>query len=131
VRGLNGYGNAGLFRDDGSVVQWLHTAKYPASLAYLACELGIAWLLLAAFWRADLSFPGPFPLTVLGQTALFLLSPARAPAALRARGARGLLRHSGLVVTYLAAAESSRCSFGVRAVPPVQAGASESLAKYI
>jgi uncharacterized membrane protein len=31
VRGLNGYGNGGLLRGDGSIVQWLHTAKYPPS----------------------------------------------------------------------------------------------------
>ncbi|HET9035902.1 MAG TPA: heparan-alpha-glucosaminide N-acetyltransferase domain-containing protein [Myxococcaceae bacterium] len=103
VRGLNGYGNAGLFRDDGSVVQWLHTAKYPASLAYLACELGIAWLLLAAFWRADLPFLVRFPLTVLGQTALFFYL-LHAHLLRFAAWSTGLLRHSGLVVTYLAAA---------------------------
>ena len=102
VRGLNGYGNAGLFRDDGSLIQWLHTAKYPASLAYLACELGIAWLLLAGLWTADLPAWVRSPLTVLGQSALFFYV---LHAHLLRFGAwsLGLLRSSGLVASYLAA----------------------------
>jgi uncharacterized membrane protein len=103
VRGLNGYGNAGLFRDDGSLIQWLHTAKYPASLAYLACELGVAWLLLAALWTAELPSWLRMPLTVLGQSALFFYV---LHAHLLRFGAwsLGLLRTSGLLATYLAAA---------------------------
>ena len=103
VRGLNGYGNSGLFRDDGSLVQWLHTSKYPASLAYLACELGVAWLLLAALWTADLPAWARGPLTVLGQSAFFFYL---LHAHLLRLGAwsLGLLRSSGLVATYLAAA---------------------------
>jgi uncharacterized membrane protein len=102
VRGLNGYGNGGLFRDDGSIIQWLHTAKYPASLSYLACELGIAWLLLAALWTADLPAWARAPLTVLGQSALFFYL---LHAHLLRLGAwsMGLLRGAGLVTTYLAA----------------------------
>lgn len=103
VRGLNGYGNAGLFRDDGSLIQWLHTAKYPASLAYLASELGIAWLLLAGLWTADLPASLRMPLTVLGQSAFFFYL---LHAHLLRFGAwsLGLLRSSGLIATYLAAA---------------------------
>jgi uncharacterized membrane protein len=71
VRGLNGYGNGGLLRGDDSVVQWLHTAKYPPSLAYAACELGLAWLLLAALWNAHLPRWASAVLTPLGQSALF------------------------------------------------------------
>jgi len=102
VRGLNGYGNSGLFRDDGSLIQWLHTAKYPASLAYLACELGIAWLLLAALWTADLPAWFRVPLTVLGQSAMFFYV---LHAHLLRFGAwsLGLLRSSGLVATYVSA----------------------------
>src|SRR5262249_5659918 len=102
VRGLNGYGNAVLFRDDASLIQWLHTAKYPASLVYLACELGIAWLLLAALWTADLPAWGGAPLAVLGQSALFFYV---LHAHLLRFGAwsLGLLRSSNLVATYLAA----------------------------
>jgi uncharacterized membrane protein len=103
VRGLNGYGNAGLFRDDGSVIQWLHTAKYPASLAYLASELGIAWLLLAALWTADLPRSVRWPLTVLGQTALFYYL-LHAHLLRFAAWSLGLLRASGLVATYVSAA---------------------------
>jgi uncharacterized membrane protein len=68
VRGLNGYGNAGLLRDDGSWVEWLHVSKYPPSLAYAGLELAIAFSLLAAVWR----WSRPWKLlVVLGQTALF------------------------------------------------------------
>jgi len=103
VRGLDGYGNSGLFRDDGSLVQWLHTSKYPASLAYLACELGIAWLLLAALWTADLPSWARAPLTILGQSAFFFYL---LHAHLLRLGAwsLGLLRSSGLTATYVAAA---------------------------
>ena len=103
VRGLNGYGNAGLFRDDASLIQWLHTAKYPASLAYLACELGIAWLLLAALWSADLPVLVRAPLTVLGQTALFFYLLHYHLLRLAA-WSTGLLHGAGLLATYLAAA---------------------------
>jgi uncharacterized membrane protein len=68
VRGIDGYGNAGLHRRDGSWVEWLHVSKYPPSLSYAALELGIAFALLAAAWR----WRAPWrPLVVLGQTALF------------------------------------------------------------
>jgi uncharacterized membrane protein len=103
VRGLNGYGNGGLFRDDSSVIQWLHTAKYPASLSYLACELGIAWLLLAGLWTADLPAGARRPLTILGQSALFFYL---LHAHLLRLGAwsTGLLHGAGLGTTYLSAA---------------------------
>jgi uncharacterized membrane protein len=103
VRGLNGYGNGGLFRDDGTIIQWLHTAKYPASLSYLGCELGLAWLLLAALWTADLPAWARGPLAVLGQTALFFYL---LHAHLLRLGAwsLGLLHGAGLATTYLAAA---------------------------
>lgn len=103
VRGLNGYGNGGLFRDDGTIIQWLHTAKYPASLSYLACELGIAWLLLAALWTADLPAWARAPLTILGQSALFFYLLHAHLLRLAAWGT-GLLRGAGLWTTYLAAA---------------------------
>jgi hypothetical protein len=41
-----------LLRDDGSLIQWLHVAKYPASLAFSALELGLMALLLARAARA-------------------------------------------------------------------------------
>jgi uncharacterized membrane protein len=103
VRGLNGYGNSGLLRDDGSLVQWLHTSKYPASLAYLACELGIACLLLAALWTADLPASVRTRLTVLGQSAFFFYL-LHAHLLRLGAWALGMLRSSGLAATYLAAA---------------------------
>ena len=103
VRGLNGYGNGGLFRDDATIIQWLHTAKYPASLSYLACELGIAWLLLAALWTAVLPAWARAPLTILGQSALFFYL-LHAHLLRLAAWSTGLLRGAGLWTTYLAAA---------------------------
>ena len=75
VRGLNGYGNMRLLREDGSLVQWLHVSKYPPSLSFTALELGLAALLLATSFRVARLAPGAArtltPLAVLGQTALF------------------------------------------------------------
>jgi uncharacterized membrane protein len=73
VRGLNGYGNAALYRRSGALngawIEWLHVSKYPPSLAYVALELAIAFGLLAAVWRVGRGALAP--LAVLGQTALF------------------------------------------------------------
>lgn len=72
VRGWGGYGNMFLPAYDNSLVQWLHVSKYPPSLSFVALELGLMALLLAAFLvlenrvaarRNGLVF-------VLGQTAL-------------------------------------------------------------
>ena len=73
VRGLNGYGNMLLPRESGSLVQWLHVSKYPPSLSFVALELGLMALVLAALFRVERWKPGalPRPLLVLGQTALF------------------------------------------------------------
>jgi uncharacterized membrane protein len=103
VRGLNGYGNAGLFREDGSIIQWLHTSKYPPCLAYTACELGLAWLLLAAFWKARLPRSVAGILTPLGQGAFFFYLLHIHLLQLMA-WTLGLLRNAGLAATYLAAA---------------------------
>ena len=74
-RGINGFGNLGLYRSDGSLVQWLHVSKYPPSLTFAALELGIMFVLLAALFRLDASReaePSRFnPLLVFGQTAFF------------------------------------------------------------
>jgi uncharacterized membrane protein len=69
VRGLDGYGNLRLYRDDGSLVQWLHVCKYPPSLSYTALELGLMGLWLSLFLRVPALCRGPLPL--LGQTAFF------------------------------------------------------------
>jgi hypothetical protein len=72
VRGVNGFGNMQLLRDDGSFVQWLHVSKYPPSATYVGLELGIAALILAALVRLDARTPKVLePLRLLGQTALF------------------------------------------------------------
>lgn len=74
VRGANGYGNMQLFRDDGSLVHWLHVSKYPPSLTYTMLELGLMALCLAAFFRLE-RVPAAVttlqPLWLIGQTALF------------------------------------------------------------
>jgi uncharacterized membrane protein len=71
LRGLNGWGNMALLREDGSLVQWLHVSKYPPSVTYDALELGIAWLLLALFlvWRPPAWADAV--LRPLGQSAFF------------------------------------------------------------
>jgi hypothetical protein len=105
VRGLNGYGNMFLLREDASVVQWLHVSKYPPSLAFVGLELGLVMLLLSALlWIEPRVPPRPdAPLLVLGQTALFfyvLHWPLLGlPAALF-----GLFRSGDLATSYLAAA---------------------------
>ena len=75
LRSANGFGNLGLLRQDGSVLQWLHASKYPPSLAFLGLELGLVLLLLAALFDLDRRRGGVFsdrePLLVLGQTAFF------------------------------------------------------------
>jgi uncharacterized membrane protein len=75
TRGLNGYGNMGLLREDGSLVQWLHVSKYPPAITFSTLELGLMVLCLYGFFRlskqANLSRARWNPLLVFGQTALF------------------------------------------------------------
>lgn len=71
VRGLNGYGNMFLPRDDTSIAQWLHVSKYPPSLSFFGLELGLMLLLLAGLMVTE-RFAGEGrngPLIVFGQTA--------------------------------------------------------------
>jgi uncharacterized membrane protein len=73
VRGINGYGNMGLFRDDLSILQWLHVSKYPPSISFSALELGLMFLILAllcAWYKKRPGSPGN-PLLVFGRTPLF------------------------------------------------------------
>ena len=98
VRGLDGYGNAGMPRDGSSWIAWLHVSKYPPSLAYAALELAIAFGLLAATWR----WAKPWrPLVVLGQTALFFYF-FHVHLLKLAAGALGLYKSTGLGVTAIA-----------------------------
>ncbi|MGO9830063.1 MAG: DUF1624 domain-containing protein [Myxococcaceae bacterium] len=99
LRDFNGVGNMGLYRHDGSLVQWLHVSKYPPSLAYWGLELGLAALLLALAFAARLSW---WPLLLLGQTALFYYL-LHAHLLLLASLALGMHRKAGLPATYLAA----------------------------
>ena len=73
VRGINGYGNMDLLREDMSLVQWLHVSKYPPSVAYTCLELGIAGVVLAGFmqWEQRKELSDRHVFTVFGQTALF------------------------------------------------------------
>lgn len=73
IRGLNGYGNMLLYRDDMSLLQWLHVSKYPPSLAFGLLTLGVMCLGLAFFFRlyaSDRILAGN-PLIVFGRTPLF------------------------------------------------------------
>lgn len=76
LRGVDGYGNMSLHRDDGSIVQWLHVSKYPPSATFAGLELGIMALVLSSLFavasrrvpRGE-AFGGP--VRTIGQTALF------------------------------------------------------------
>ena len=73
VRGFNRYGNMGLFRDDWSILQWLHVSKYPPGISFSALELGLMFLLLAflcAWYKKRAGSPAN-PLLVFGRTPLF------------------------------------------------------------
>ena len=72
VRGANGFGNMALYRDDGSLAQWLHVSKYPPSISYDALELGLAALTMAVLFRVLARKPDfAAPVRTLGQVALF------------------------------------------------------------
>ncbi|MEA2750649.1 MAG: hypothetical protein QOI41_4792 [Myxococcales bacterium] len=72
LRGIDGYGNMLLHRDDGSLVHWLHVSKYPPSITFATLELGIASLLLAGCFVLTRRRPGfAAPAQVFGQVALF------------------------------------------------------------
>lgn len=73
IRGLNGYGNMGLLRADGSVVQWLHVSKYPPSMSYITLELGLAFACLSGWFALSARWPPKLgnPLLVFGQTPFF------------------------------------------------------------
>jgi uncharacterized membrane protein len=76
VRGRNAYGNMGLLRENATLVQWLHVSKYPPSLTFVALELGVMLLWLAAFTLAEARLSRRETregglLTVLGRTPMF------------------------------------------------------------
>jgi len=76
VRAANAYGNWSLLRDDNSLVQWLHVSKYPPSVSYVALELGLMLLLLAALSHSTrregaIASAASGLLVVFGQTPMF------------------------------------------------------------
>lgn len=75
IRGLNGYGNMLLYREDLSWIQWLHVSKYPPSLAYMLMSLGMAALCFTMLLYHQRSLKGePWrtnPLLVFGRTPFF------------------------------------------------------------
>ncbi len=103
VRGLDGYGNLGLHRDDGSLLQWLHVSKYPPSLSFAGLELGLMALILAGLHRFPPGSKLLAPLVLLGQTAFFfyLLHVHMLEGA---SYALGLHKQEGLGAAYAAAA---------------------------
>ena len=73
IRGLNGYGNMLLYRDDLSLLQWLHVSKYPPSFTFACLTMCLMCLGLALFFKLyanGSSFSGD-PLITFGRTPLF------------------------------------------------------------
>jgi uncharacterized membrane protein len=74
LRGFDGFGNMGLHRRTPELLEWLHCSKYPPSASFLAMELGLVALLLAALAAAERGLarlPRLDPVLVLGQVPLF------------------------------------------------------------
>jgi uncharacterized membrane protein len=104
VRGVNGYGNLLLLRDDQSLLQWLHVSKYPPSLSFYALELGLMALLLSCLfhWQQRQRANPSGLLLVLGQTAFFFYLLHGHLLLLAARSL-GVLHQRGLPETFVAA----------------------------
>ena len=106
IRGLNGYGNMGLLRENLSLVQWLHVSKYPPSLSYYALELSLCCFGLAAFSTLFSGKRSPSrnnPLLVLGQTPMFFYL-LHFPLLVESAERFGLEKKLGLAGAYLGAA---------------------------
>lgn len=113
LRAANDFGNMRLLRYGDSLVQWLHTSKYPPSLTFALCELGLMALILAACFAIQNRRAGQIaegnPLLVFGQTALFfylahiliLETSARALSMYHARGLTAAILASVLVIIVL------------------------------
>jgi uncharacterized membrane protein len=105
VRYLAGYGDMFLHRADDSWQQWLHVSKYPPSLAYVALELGILFLCLAALRTLEprIGIRRNGVLLVFGETAMFFYLVHRLVLEVPATwfGLRGI---GGLTTTYVVAA---------------------------
>lgn len=104
VRGANGYGNMGLPRESGALVQWLHVSKYPPSLSYVLLEGGILALVLAVLYvLEDRTSKSDGLLLVLGQTPMFFYL-LHIPLLVIAAHALGVAHALGLGATYAFAA---------------------------
>jgi uncharacterized membrane protein len=105
VRYLAGYGDMFLHRADDSWQQWLHVSKYPPSLTYVALELGILFLCLAALRTLEprIGVRRNGILLVFGETAMFFYLVHRLVLEVPATwfGLRGV---GGLTTTYVVAA---------------------------
>lgn len=102
VRGFNDYGNMLLYREDHSLIQWLHVSKYPPSISYISLELGLMAIILAALlWlQQKVSVRQYGPILVFGQTALFFYLAHFAVLTMLTL----FLERAGLEQAYLAAA---------------------------
>jgi uncharacterized membrane protein len=105
VRGINGYGNLRLFRDDRSLAQWLHVSKYPPSLSFYSLELGLMALVLSFFlrWQQGRKINSSGLLLVLGQTAFFFYL-LHGHLLLLAAKSLGVTHQRGLPETFVATA---------------------------
>jgi uncharacterized membrane protein len=105
IRGANAYGNMMLYREDHSLVQWLHVSKYPPSIAYTALELGIMAIILAGLFQLSLArTPRPEGLLItLGQTPMFFYL-LHFPILITASRLGGVEHQLGLSATYAGAA---------------------------
>jgi uncharacterized membrane protein len=105
VRGMNGYGNLLLLRDDRSLVQWLHVSKYPPSLSFYTLELGLMALLLSLLflWQQRQKVGPSSLLLVLGQAAFFFYL-LHGHLLFLAAWSLGVLHQRGLPETFIAAA---------------------------
>jgi uncharacterized membrane protein len=105
LRAANGYGNMLLYREDHSLVQWLHVSKYPPSITYTALELGIMAVALAALFQLTLvRAPRSEGLLItLGQTPMFFYL-LHFPLLVMAGQLLGVQHQLGLAATYAGAA---------------------------
>ncbi|MFK7895702.1 MAG: DUF1624 domain-containing protein [Myxococcota bacterium] len=108
IRSQNVYGNMGLYRDDTTIVQFLHMSKYPPALTYTLMELGLMALILVVFMRFERRMTGPAragnPLLVFGQTAFFFYILHFILLGGSAMAITGGMMLRGLQETYIAAA---------------------------
>ncbi len=105
VRGFNGFGNMKLLRLDGTLVQWLHTSKYPPSISFVAMELGLMALILSGLFAVQRlvgdNFNSHNPILVFGQTPFFFYIMHILLLEVSAR-ALGIHQQGGLIASLIA-----------------------------